>query len=223
LSRGGGYVLADARGLLGGLDDSLLARRGSSMDGPEGGVKGREEDAAPGREAGDPEEARDGFQLVSHGKKKKEGAGDPEEARDGFQLVSHGKKKKEGASGPEGGGSSGSGASFLGAGSVRALTKDKGAAPAPAPAPGTKAKVPFHDPTIPRPQEAYKIIVDNYKPFEHVWLERSEDGARRVHPLVSALSRPLVTIFLPRFPWFGVFSQKSRKEELWTPLIKRET
>jgi hypothetical protein len=199
LSRGGGYVLADARGLLGGLDDSLLARRGSSMDGPEGGVKGREEDAAPGREAGDPEE----------------------EAGDGFQLVSHGKKKKEGTGGPEGGGSSGSGASFLGAGSVRALTKDKGAAPAPAP--GTKAKVPFHDPTIPRPQEAYKIIVDNYKPFEHVWLERSEDGARRVHPLVSALSRPLVTIFLPRFPWFGVFSQKSRKEELWTPLIKRET
>ncbi|RCV46468.1 hypothetical protein SEVIR_9G538800v4 [Setaria viridis] len=122
------------------------------MDGPEG-VKGRE-DAAPGREAGDPEEAGDGFQLVSHDKKKKR------------------------ASGQEGGGSAGSGA-FLGAGSVRALTQDKGGAPAP----GTKAKVPFHDPTIPRPQEVYKIIVDNYKPFEHVWLERSEDGTRCVHPL----------------------------------------
>ncbi|KAF8721242.1 hypothetical protein HU200_023167 [Digitaria exilis] len=43
--------------------------------------------------------------------------------------------------------------------------------------------MPFHDPSIPRPQDVYKIIVDNYKPFEHVWLERSEDGTRRVHPL----------------------------------------
>lgn len=101
-------------------------------------------------------------------------AGDPEEAGDGFQLVTHGKKKKR-ASGQEGG-PAGSGA-VLGPGSVRALTKDKGAAP------GTKAKVPFHDPSIPRPQDVYKIIVDNYKPFEHVWLERSEDGTRRVHPL----------------------------------------
>jgi exosome complex exonuclease RRP6 len=88
--------------------------------------------------------------------------------------VTHGKKKKR-ASGQEGG-SAGSGA-VLGAGSVRALTKDKGAAP------GTKPKVPFHDPSIPRPQDVYKIIVDNYKPFEHVWLERSEDGSRPVHPL----------------------------------------
>ncbi|GJM93740.1 hypothetical protein PR202_ga10325 [Eleusine coracana subsp. coracana] len=48
---------------------------------------------------------------------------------------------------------------------------------------GTKAKVPFHDPSIPRPQEVYKIIVDNYKPFKHVWLEHSEDGTRPVHPL----------------------------------------
>ena len=140
-------------------DDIPLARRGSSMDGPEG-VRGKEE-AAPGREAGDAEEAGDGFQLVTHGKKKKR------------------------ASGQEGGGA-GSGA-VLGAGSVRALTNDKGAAP------GTKPKVPFHDPSIPRPQDVYKIRVDNYKPFEHVWLERSEDGTRPVHPLVSALFRPLVT------------------------------
>ncbi|KAF8720280.1 hypothetical protein HU200_023908 [Digitaria exilis] len=117
------------------------------MDEPEG-VKGREE-VASGREAGEPE---------------------AEEAGDGFQLVTHGKKKKS-ASDQEGGGA------VLGAGSVRALTKDKGAAP------GTKPKVPFHDPSIPRPQDVYKIIVDNYKPFEHVWLERSEDGTRRVHPL----------------------------------------
>ncbi|OQU93201.1 hypothetical protein SORBI_3001G498600 [Sorghum bicolor] len=122
------------------------------MDEPEG-VRGRE-DAAPGREAGDAEEAGDGFQLVTHGK-----------------------KKKRAASGQDGG--SPSSGAVLGAGSVRALTKDKGAAPAP----GAKAKVPFHDPSIPRPQDVYKIIVDNYNPFEHVWLERSEDGTRRVHPL----------------------------------------
>ncbi|XP_066388730.1 protein RRP6-like 1 [Miscanthus floridulus] len=120
------------------------------MDEPEG-VRGRE-DAAPGREAGD--------------------------AGDGFQLVTHGKKKKKRAVSGQDGGSAGSGA-VLGAGSVRALTKDKGAAPAP----GAKAKVPFHDPSIPRPQDVYKIIVDNYNPFEHVWLERSQDGTRRVHPL----------------------------------------
>ncbi|XP_062216755.1 protein RRP6-like 1 [Phragmites australis] len=100
--------------------------------------------------------------------------GREEEAGDGFQLVVHGKKKKR-ASGQEGG-STGSDA-ILGSGSVRALTKDKAAAP------GTKAKVPFHDPSIPRPQDVYKIIVDNYNPFEHVWLERSEDGTRPVHPL----------------------------------------
>ncbi|KAJ1298723.1 hypothetical protein BS78_01G475500 [Paspalum vaginatum] len=131
------------------LDDAPLARRGSSVDEPES-VRGREE-AASGREAGDPEDAGDGFQLVTHGKKKKRASG-----QDG---------------GPDGSDA------VLGAGSVRAFTKDKGAAP------GTKAKVPFHDPSIPRPQDVYKIIVDNYKPFEHVWLERSEDGTRRVHPL----------------------------------------
>lgn len=169
-------LLADARGLLGDLDDIQLARRGgSSMDEPEG-VKGREE-VASGREAGEPE---------------------AEEAGDGFQLVTHGKKKKS-ASGQEGGGA-GSGA-VLGAGSVRALTKDKVAAP------GTKPKMPFHDPSIPRPQDVYKIIVDNYKPFEHVWLERSEDGTRRVHPLVSALFRPLVALFLATLLSFGVFNR----------------
>ncbi|CAN4125089.1 unnamed protein product [Withania somnifera] len=47
-----------------------------------------------------------------------------------------------------------------------------------------KAKVPFHIPTIPRPQEVYKIIVNNAnQPFEHVWLQRSEDGSRFMHPL----------------------------------------
>uniref|UniRef100_A0A804UM03 3'-5' exonuclease domain-containing protein n=4 Tax=Zea mays TaxID=4577 RepID=A0A804UM03_MAIZE len=118
------------------------------MDEPEK-VRGRE-DAASGHEAG--------------------GA---EEAGDGFQLVIHGKKKKRAASGQD----CGTAGSGFGAGPVRALTREKGAAPVPG------AKVPFHDPSIPRPQDVYKIRVDNYKPFEHVWLERSEDGTRHVHPL----------------------------------------
>lgn len=132
------------------------------MDEPEG-VTGREEVPAPAP-APEPEPA-------------------PEEAAgDGFQLVVYGKKKKK-AGGQEGGSTSGSDAT-CGSGSARALTKDKAAAL------GTKAKVPFHDPNIPRPQEVYKIIVDNYNPFKHVWLEHSEDGTRPVHPLVSVPSRP---------------------------------
>ncbi|KAK6139755.1 hypothetical protein DH2020_026515 [Rehmannia glutinosa] len=47
-----------------------------------------------------------------------------------------------------------------------------------------KPKVPFHIPTIPKPQDEYKIIVNNSnQPFEHVWLQRSEDGSRFLHPL----------------------------------------
>ncbi|XP_021888753.1 protein RRP6-like 2 [Carica papaya] len=47
-----------------------------------------------------------------------------------------------------------------------------------------KAKVPFHIPTIRRPQDEYHIVVNNTnQPFEHVWLARSEDGLRCIHPL----------------------------------------
>ncbi|CAN8230962.1 unnamed protein product [Cochlearia groenlandica] len=47
-----------------------------------------------------------------------------------------------------------------------------------------KAKVPFHIPTIKKPQEEYSILVNNVnQPFEHVWLEKSEDGQRVMHPL----------------------------------------
>ncbi|KAL0410256.1 UNVERIFIED_CONTAM: protein RRP6-like 2 [Sesamum latifolium] len=47
-----------------------------------------------------------------------------------------------------------------------------------------RPKVPFHIPTIPRPQDEFKIIVNNSnQPFEHVWLQRSEDGSRFMHPL----------------------------------------
>ncbi|KAL2481805.1 Polynucleotidyl transferase [Abeliophyllum distichum] len=47
-----------------------------------------------------------------------------------------------------------------------------------------KPKVPFHIPTIRKPQDELKIIVNNSnQPHEHVWLQRSEDGSRFIHPL----------------------------------------
>ncbi|KAJ8441086.1 hypothetical protein Cgig2_000347 [Carnegiea gigantea] len=49
---------------------------------------------------------------------------------------------------------------------------------------GPKPKVPFHIPTIKRPQQEYNILVNNSnQPFQHVWLERSDDGSRFIHPL----------------------------------------
>ena len=92
---------------------------------------------------------------------------------DGFQVV-YGKKKKKVDTGEEG-------EAFGASVSVRMATMDRAATS------GTKAKVPFHIPTIPRPQDVYRIVVDNTsKPFQHAFLERSDDdGARPLHPLVS--------------------------------------
>ncbi|XP_061343308.1 protein RRP6-like 2 isoform X2 [Gastrolobium bilobum] len=45
-------------------------------------------------------------------------------------------------------------------------------------------KVPFHIPTIRKPQYVYKIVVNNSnQPFQHVWLQKSDDGQRFIHPL----------------------------------------
>ncbi|KAI3706595.1 hypothetical protein L6452_24451 [Arctium lappa] len=47
-----------------------------------------------------------------------------------------------------------------------------------------RAKVSFHLASIPRPQDVYRIMVNNVnEPFEHVWLQMSEDGSRLIHPL----------------------------------------
>ncbi|KAK4272349.1 hypothetical protein QN277_020917 [Acacia crassicarpa] len=94
-------------------------------------------------------------------------------SEDGFQLV-YGKKKK-GANYP------GSGkveeSDSTPASGVKVAAKDKRTT-------GSKPKVPFHIPTIRRPQDEYKIIVNNSnQPFEHVWLQRSDDGQRFIHPL----------------------------------------
>ena len=51
----------------------------------------------------------------------------------------------------------------------------------------TKPKVSFHVATVRRPQDVYDIVVNNVnQPFDHVWLERSEDGQRFIHPLVGS-------------------------------------
>lgn len=88
-----------------------------------------------------------------------------EEEEDGFQMV-YGKKKK-----PIIGSSSGI--------DVKVAERDTKSL-------SGKAKVPFHVPTIKKPQEEFNILVNNSnQPFEHVWLERSEDNQRVMHPLVS--------------------------------------
>ncbi|KAF6174765.1 hypothetical protein GIB67_031289 [Kingdonia uniflora] len=49
---------------------------------------------------------------------------------------------------------------------------------------GSNERVPFHASTITRPQEFFNIFVDNSnRPFGHVWLGKSEDGTRFIHPL----------------------------------------
>lgn len=109
-------------------------------------------------------------------RKKEEEIGRPlaYDGEDGFQMV-YGKKKK-----PIGnviGGSGGFGGSMI---DVKVAERDKNSS--------GKAKVPFHVPTIKKPQEEYNILVNNAnQPFEHVWLERSEGGQRFMHPLVSLL------------------------------------
>ncbi|XP_077247718.1 polynucleotidyl transferase, ribonuclease H fold protein with HRDC domain-containing protein isoform X2 [Tasmannia lanceolata] len=47
-----------------------------------------------------------------------------------------------------------------------------------------RSRVPFHIPSITRPQDEFNILVNNAnQPFEHVWLQRREDGSRFLHPL----------------------------------------
>ncbi|KAJ3702430.1 hypothetical protein LUZ61_006135 [Rhynchospora tenuis] len=99
---------------------------------------------------------------------------------DGFQLVC-GKNKKKSAKEELV-----SGSNFSATG-VSVATKDKRMNG------GAKPKVPFHIPTIRRPQDEYRIIVNNAnQPFQHVWLEQSEDGTRLIHPLEKAAAMDFV-------------------------------
>ncbi|MED6145326.1 hypothetical protein PIB30_024079 [Stylosanthes scabra] len=95
---------------------------------------------------------------------------------DGFQLVC-GKKKRGGSRLGSPGNATMDSEMSLAASAVKVATKDKKTA-------GPKPKVPFHIPTIRKPQEDYNILVNNSNmPFEHVWLERSDDGLKFIHPL----------------------------------------
>ncbi|KAK1296505.1 hypothetical protein QJS10_CPB15g02138 [Acorus calamus] len=96
---------------------------------------------------------------------------------DGFQVV-FGRKKKglvgkyQKSEGLEGSNDNGS----LTTG-VKVAAKDKKTTEG-------RWKVPFHIPTIRRPQDEFNILVNNSNmPFEHVWLQKSEDGQRFIHPL----------------------------------------
>ncbi|KAH7666298.1 Ribonuclease D protein [Dioscorea alata] len=95
-----------------------------------------------------------------------------EDGQDGFQLV-YGKKKRV-TGGLRGGADKDS--SYVASG-VKVASRDQQTK-------GARSKVAFHMPMITRPQIQFNIIVNNSnKPFEHVWLERSEDGTRFIHPL----------------------------------------
>lgn len=68
-------------------------------------------------------------------------------------------------------------------------------------APGGRTRMPFHIPSIPRPQDEFNIWVDNSnEPFNHVWLERSEDGSRYIHPLVLYSLSPFKDCLCIIFP-----------------------
>ncbi|CAL1356639.1 unnamed protein product [Linum trigynum] len=95
---------------------------------------------------------------------------------DGFQTVCGKKKKKNVWINPQSGLAGSSVSNSTGDSAVKVADR-KGNA-------GGKAKIPFHIPSIKRPQEEHNILVNNSnQPFEHVWLERSADGSRFVHPL----------------------------------------
>ncbi|KAI0524872.1 hypothetical protein KFK09_004262 [Dendrobium nobile] len=104
-------------------------------------------------------------------REKQERNGEAADSGDGFQLVC-GKKKKRGVvqkQERDEGLSASSG--------IKMVSRDKKATAA-------RAKVPFHLPNIPKPQTEFNILVNNKNtPFEHVWLEVSEDNSRFVHPL----------------------------------------
>ncbi|XP_076892234.1 protein RRP6-like 2 [Bidens hawaiensis] len=101
---------------------------------------------------------------------------------DGFQLV-QGRKKKvfdKDFVGYNNNNNNGGGYNLgeSNSSSVKVVSRDGNAVGA------SKGKVSFHIASIPRPQDEYKILVNNNnQPFEHVWLQRNEDGSSLIHPL----------------------------------------
>eukprot|EP01018_Ginkgo_biloba_P024118 Gb_34925 [translate_table: standard] len=55
---------------------------------------------------------------------------------------------------------------------------------------GGRSRVPFHIPSIPRPQDRFSIFVDNSNvPFKHLGLRKTEDGSKFIHPLQEVLNK----------------------------------
>ncbi|KAF6175532.1 hypothetical protein GIB67_038106 [Kingdonia uniflora] len=112
---------------------------------------------------------------------RKEKNGDTERGMDsenGFQLI-YGKKKKKGVDGVVCNIEKDVGSPS----SVKMVSKDEKTT-------GSRPRVPFHIPTIRRSQDEFNILVNNSnEAFQHVWLEKSEDGTRFIHPLVFPLSK----------------------------------
>lgn len=68
-------------------------------------------------------------------------------------------------------------------GGVKVLSRDKKTS-------GGRSRVPFHIPSIPRPQDRYNIFVDNSNvPFKHPGLQKTEDGSKFIHPLQGELDK----------------------------------
>lgn len=68
-------------------------------------------------------------------------------------------------------------------GGVKVLSRDKKTS-------GGRSRVPFHIPSIPRPQDRYNIFVDNSNvPFKHPGLQKTEDGSKYIHPLQGELDK----------------------------------
>ncbi|KAF2288160.1 hypothetical protein GH714_004735 [Hevea brasiliensis] len=89
-----------------------------------------------------------------------------------------------------------------------------------------KAKVPFHIPTIKKPQDEYNILVNNSNQrFEHVWLQRSEDGSGFVHPLKGVKDAYLL-FYLPLYRkscLFGFWDKSTGNLEPVSPLPLERT
>lgn len=111
------------------------------------------------------------------------------ELDNGFQLVCGRKKKAQSfLTDSMSGNSAGQDSSLMSG--VKVVKKDKKTI-------GAKPKIPFHIPTIRRPQDQFNILVNNLnQPFEHVWLQKSEDGQRFIHPLVSFVSVILMSMVI---------------------------
>ncbi|KAJ9693704.1 hypothetical protein PVL29_009586 [Vitis rotundifolia] len=141
-----------------------------------------------GREMAYPEDADEGYEWVVDGNDEAYDRFDAaaeefrglrlkqEQSRidsgDGFQLVC-GRKKKWGQS------EMGQDSTVVAHSNVALAVKDKRTV-----GPAARPRVPFHIPTIPRPQDEFNILVNNSnQPFQHVWLQRSDDGLRFIHPL----------------------------------------